>query len=46
MDSIQKNNIIVPKLNLNLEAKYSEAFWIPINYVSFKITKDKIYWLQ
>jgi hypothetical protein len=26
MDSIQKNNIIVPKLNLNLEAKYSEVF--------------------
>ncbi len=36
----------MPKLNLNLQAKYFEALRAHNNSISFKITKDKIYWLQ
>jgi hypothetical protein len=42
----KKNKIIVPKLNQTLTAKYFEALWTHTGSVSFKITKDKIYWLQ
>jgi hypothetical protein len=36
----------MPKLDLNVPAKYSEAILAHANSVTFKITKDKIYWLQ
>ncbi len=36
----------MPKLNQTLTVKYSEALRAHNNSISFKITKDKIYWLQ
>jgi len=36
----------MPKLNQALQAKYSEALRAHTNSISFKITKNKIYWLQ